>query len=230
MYGASEGRDPGPLFSTRAYFETYPDVADAGVNPLVHYLLYGRNEGRQIVPSPLVIGEKATIGVVKTKSEPRSELTSAPPPLSFPLSPPSEKLWVRHRDLQLRGKTGLKFRDVLLGTASNNDGRVFAQAAGAVEIFCRLMSKDVKQELRYHVGENLKELDNKCESSASSFLCFEHNYLPLVDVWFTNDHTLRIRFSETGAENGEFGVVRLFQNDISCEASPVLIVESPLKS
>jgi GT2 family glycosyltransferase len=50
-YGASEGRNPGPLFDTRWYLQQYPDVRVAGMNPLVHYLRYGAMEGRD--PNPL---------------------------------------------------------------------------------------------------------------------------------------------------------------------------------
>jgi len=48
LYGAKEGRDPGPLFSTRRYLERFPDVAASGVNPLAHYELSGRAEGRAV--------------------------------------------------------------------------------------------------------------------------------------------------------------------------------------
>lgn len=37
-FGAAEGRDPGPSFSTQYYLQSNPDVAATGVNPLVHYL------------------------------------------------------------------------------------------------------------------------------------------------------------------------------------------------
>jgi len=46
VYGAQEGRDPGPFFSTRTYLALYPDVADAGVNALLHYETQGRRENR----------------------------------------------------------------------------------------------------------------------------------------------------------------------------------------
>src|SRR5581483_11348373 len=48
--GASEGRDPNPLFSTAWYLSRYPDVAASGINPLVHYLRHGAAEGRQPAP------------------------------------------------------------------------------------------------------------------------------------------------------------------------------------
>ena len=56
-YGACEGRDPGPSFSTRAYLAKNPDVAVAGANPLVHFILHGAAEGREagtIVAPPLL--------------------------------------------------------------------------------------------------------------------------------------------------------------------------------
>jgi hypothetical protein len=47
-YGAGEGRDPSPQFSTTSYLAINDDVAEAGMNPLVHYLLYGKDEGRAL--------------------------------------------------------------------------------------------------------------------------------------------------------------------------------------
>jgi glycosyltransferase involved in cell wall biosynthesis len=49
--GARLLRDPGPDFSTRFYLVTHPDVANAGVNPLWHYVAHGRLERRRIAPS-----------------------------------------------------------------------------------------------------------------------------------------------------------------------------------
>ena len=44
LYGAREGRDPGPTFSTRGYLSHYPDVRAAGLNPLEHFVRYGIKE------------------------------------------------------------------------------------------------------------------------------------------------------------------------------------------
>ncbi len=54
--GWKEGYDPSPAFSVKAYLQANPDVRDAGHNPFVHYLRWGRDEGR---PAPLMpdIGE-----------------------------------------------------------------------------------------------------------------------------------------------------------------------------
>lgn len=48
LYGAREGRDPRPDFSTRAYLAANPDVAEAGINALEHWVLYGQAEGRAL--------------------------------------------------------------------------------------------------------------------------------------------------------------------------------------
>lgn len=48
LHGWREGRAPNPLFSPRAYLERYPDVAEADMEPLTHYLVYGRKEQRDI--------------------------------------------------------------------------------------------------------------------------------------------------------------------------------------
>lgn len=45
-YGAREGRDPAPWFSTVSYLRSYPDVAKSGLNPFYHYIYYGIFEKR----------------------------------------------------------------------------------------------------------------------------------------------------------------------------------------
>ena len=44
-----ERRDPVPFFSTEAYLVRYPDVAEAGLNELLHYEMHGRSENRQAI-------------------------------------------------------------------------------------------------------------------------------------------------------------------------------------
>ena len=52
VHGLREGRDPGPQFKTSWYLETYPDVQASGMNPLAHFIHFGRIEGR--LPLPVV--------------------------------------------------------------------------------------------------------------------------------------------------------------------------------
>ena len=44
--GFQEARDPSVGFDTPAYRTAYPDVAAANIDPLAHFLDFGRHEGR----------------------------------------------------------------------------------------------------------------------------------------------------------------------------------------
>jgi hypothetical protein len=46
LFGANEGRFPGPLFDGNWYLQQYPDVAAANLNPLLHFIMHGQEEGR----------------------------------------------------------------------------------------------------------------------------------------------------------------------------------------
>lgn len=46
--GWEKSQDPSPFFSVDSYLDFYPDVKKAKINPLMHYELFGRNEGRKI--------------------------------------------------------------------------------------------------------------------------------------------------------------------------------------
>ncbi|WP_303427869.1 glycosyltransferase family 2 protein [Shimia thalassica] len=49
-YGASMGRNPGKNFDTKFYVSTYPEVSEMGINPLLHYVLHGREKGYKLKP------------------------------------------------------------------------------------------------------------------------------------------------------------------------------------
>jgi hypothetical protein len=44
--GWKEGRDPSVNFDTTDYLSHYADVANAQINPLIHFLQNGQFEGR----------------------------------------------------------------------------------------------------------------------------------------------------------------------------------------
>ena len=52
--GWKEGRDPSLNFSVAGYLSAYPDVKEAGIEPLSHYLAFGRSEGRSVQVDPRV--------------------------------------------------------------------------------------------------------------------------------------------------------------------------------
>lgn len=47
LHGGAEGRDPGPYFSTKAYFNRRPDAAEAGENALLHLTKHVRKRERR---------------------------------------------------------------------------------------------------------------------------------------------------------------------------------------
>lgn len=47
-YGWREGKSPSFSFSNDFYLKNYKDVEDAGINPLLHYLKFGKSENRLI--------------------------------------------------------------------------------------------------------------------------------------------------------------------------------------
>ena len=52
-FGWTEGRVPSHAFDPAQYLAAYPDVAAAHVDPLLHYLHYGQNEGRVAIADGL---------------------------------------------------------------------------------------------------------------------------------------------------------------------------------
>lgn len=50
--GARLKRSPGPKFDSEQYLKTYPDVAQQNCNPVLHYLQYGKSEGRRAFEVP----------------------------------------------------------------------------------------------------------------------------------------------------------------------------------
>ncbi|WP_226583422.1 glycosyltransferase family protein [Acuticoccus sediminis] len=55
--GWHKGFDPNPDFSTQAYLRDNEDVAAAHINPLVHWIKVGREDGRPVQPSAHRAGE-----------------------------------------------------------------------------------------------------------------------------------------------------------------------------
>ena len=50
--GYENGFSPSLDFNGEKYLEDYPNVKKEGMNPLVHYVLYGKDEGKKIFPLP----------------------------------------------------------------------------------------------------------------------------------------------------------------------------------
>lgn len=52
--GWREGLDPSKEFLIEPYMQANPDIADAGVNPLAHFLAHGRHEGRKAISKSFI--------------------------------------------------------------------------------------------------------------------------------------------------------------------------------
>jgi glycosyltransferase involved in cell wall biosynthesis len=96
--GWLSGADPGPAFWTVGYLSANGDVRAAGLNPLVHYLRFGRAEGRLPMPPP--------------KSETSNKVT---PPLPAPLA------WAEWKDLAAKQCPSLEPPIVEIIVSSSND-------------------------------------------------------------------------------------------------------------
>lgn len=75
-YGWRMGYDPGPDFSTNRYLDANPDVREAGSIPLIHFVKFGRREGRNPSPPPSSTEKKRDDGSA-TPANPRSSVSEA---------------------------------------------------------------------------------------------------------------------------------------------------------
>jgi O-antigen biosynthesis protein len=88
--GWRAGLDPSPDFSTTGYLAAHPDVASAGMNPLLHYIYIGHTEDREKRPSLLVHetklradGREEWAGYRDVKNREYSSLEDRAPDLSL---------------------------------------------------------------------------------------------------------------------------------------------------
>lgn len=63
--GWLSGHNPGPNFSTSAYLERYPDVARADMNPLLHFIRFGRHESRVAQRPPGIQADVAALSLAE---------------------------------------------------------------------------------------------------------------------------------------------------------------------
>lgn len=48
LFGAEEGRDPGPNFNTKLYYQNNPGLEKSKINPLIHYLSFRKNDSSTV--------------------------------------------------------------------------------------------------------------------------------------------------------------------------------------
>ncbi|GAP39478.1 DUF4422 domain-containing protein [Flexilinea flocculi] len=64
-HGTEEGIDPSPNFSTKEYYLKNPDVKSLGMNALLHYELYGKSEGRELIQYSRLLKHTSYISINK---------------------------------------------------------------------------------------------------------------------------------------------------------------------
>jgi len=65
--GACLGLNPSSAFDTTWYLERYRDVRQSGMNPLAHYLLHGKQEGR--LPKPSLLEQVDFLPQIKSRQD-----------------------------------------------------------------------------------------------------------------------------------------------------------------
>ena len=88
-FGWREGRDPGPFFATETYLARHPDVAEAGLNPLLHYETNGRRENRGLLPHSAASGSSPSVGelTITTSLQPSNDAVSLQATSAIPWRP-----------------------------------------------------------------------------------------------------------------------------------------------
>ena len=182
--GGVEGRSPGPDFDGGQYLRQYPDVASAKLNPLVHYLLCGKAEGRFVgIPnhlSSLLSETLKDLGVLEPDiiNEP---LFESPQYLPYIFSSPNNRL---SRAWDMIFHAFRKPYDFIIFTSELNFGDI-----------TRVTSDAVKLAIQKHESDSvLLVCTDGISSVASERLPQSAQFLTLssVDPNLTHDERVRI--------------------------------------
>lgn len=191
IFGAARGLAPSQAFDGDRYIKTYPDVRDAGMNPLLHYIRHGESERRLAFP------------------------TDAPEEikLSFDLDPMAEEVvdtigW-RPADTLLEDET---FGVLTLGKspagliARSQIATGLPRRLGpAAELFCSLAGRPVE------VFASIRRSRRKLYSPADKHSKIDALRGPLEDAWFVSDRRLVLRLSALHGDKPKDHVLRAFQ-------------------
>lgn len=233
LSGAAEGRDPGPGFNAAAYCRRHGLDQRTGVDPLIHYLEYGRERGYEIDPSAQIM--ELPLEPAAVLSFPRRKSVDQQPALpGEPTGQGADR--APHGDAVVSGMLSPPAGDgdVTSRTASFSSDR-------AIWCFCRLTGSDAP-DLRSRLG--LADHDPACRPPADPcepILRLDTGRgTTIVDLWYAHRMQLRLRFCNEAAD-GSALAWRAFQYDpfqkttrMLCDATvglhPVEFVDMPLAS
>lgn len=237
-YGHLEGRDPGPGFSTKAYYFLHEDVKKAGQIALVHYEQHGRKEGRLIFSSEegkrilstesgrnmLTSGKRFSKSFSKQHAVNRRQepATGGIIPVSFPLVRPLSNPWEGRSVFSPTSKPGqIELGGAFLGTIGQACDANPSELKGPLTAFCALMGSDVAASFRFAADNADAEAWDLTgpfagSSDASVFPAFAGKTdISVLDVWHVSDMHLRLRLESAppGRNPASAPVIRLFQAD-----------------
>ena len=192
QFGAARGLPPSPSFDGARYLQTYPDIRDAGVNPLLHYIRHGENEGRVAFaiddPAPAVL----------------SFHTEASKP-----APDRPVNWVAGSDLvgdDLSGVLTLGKSPVGLLPLNATGSGLPKRLGQAAEIFCRLTGRPAES------LAGIKGRRRKVRLMIGDLPDLNALRAPLDDAWFVSDSRLTLRLKALrGGQSPKDHVLRAYQ-------------------
>lgn len=80
LVGADRGLNPVPWFSTHFYRQSNQDIVERGINPFLHYLVYGRSENR--TPDNIAQGSTSLVVSTDTQTSKDADVRRADPTAS----------------------------------------------------------------------------------------------------------------------------------------------------
>lgn len=83
LRGAFDGHNPSENFITEDYLAANPDVKAAGVNPLLHYVRWGRKELRRLKPGPVPAAQQGEDPTRQGQQSLVQKFRPSAPPMSF---------------------------------------------------------------------------------------------------------------------------------------------------
>jgi hypothetical protein len=171
-HGCDENRDPGPEFSGNYYSASNPDIGS--INPLLHYEIHGRSEGRGIGVSRL-----ARVALSGEYIHNEGRLAPPPRPLAATLNT------VVADAVMSRPLAGLHFLSVSIGRLPRPSGAV-REVRRCLQAFCRLYG--IGEELPEELG--LAQPDNRNADVADLLDLTRHR---CSDIYWASKTVLRLR-------------------------------------
>ena len=171
--GWRAGRHPGPAFDGDLYLTRHEDVREAGVNPLLHYLRHGREEGRQIYPVAFAGSDRDRVLSITEAVEPLKDFSAE----RAPRVPREEWAWKQSADFTPGSSNALLVGERLIGFANTDSGDDVREV---LSTFRRLTGT---------VGG---------DRAGAAKILSSYSGLSVVDSWYLTENDFRLRLEIPG--------------------------------